>query len=81
MLKWVYKRRVNVLDYKQGETAMNQSFYESRANEKLSKLRNEGTTSQDYFRSRASKANMLSKLPKLAIVVLIIWGLAQLFIQ
>jgi len=60
---------------------MNQSFYESSASEKLNKLRNEGMTSQAYYRSHKVGASFFSKLPKLILVTLIIIGLVQFVIR
>lgn len=60
---------------------MNQSYYESRANEKLNNLRNEGMMSQAYYRSRRAKTGLISKLPKLILVALIVVGLIQMFIR
>jgi len=60
---------------------MNQSFYESRANEKLNKLRNEGMTSQVFYRSRRAKLNFISKLPKLILVALILVGIVQIIVR
>lgn len=59
---------------------MNQSFYESRSKEKINDLIKEGMISQAYYRSRASKANILSKLPKLILIILGILGLIQMII-
>jgi hypothetical protein len=60
---------------------MNQSFYESRSKEKINDLMKEGMTSQAYYRSRASKAGFLSRLPKLILVILGIVGLIQMFVR
>ena len=60
---------------------MNQSFYESRSKEKINDFMKEGMMSQAYYRSRASKASILSRLPKLILVVLGIMGLIQLFVR
>ena len=60
---------------------MNQSFYESKAREKLNNLRNEGMMSQSYYRSRSSKGNLISKLPKLIIFILGALGLIQMFLR
>jgi len=60
---------------------MNQSYYESRVSEKLNNLRNEGMTSQAYYRSRKAKRSLISKLPRLIVVTLIVIGLAQIFIR
>jgi len=54
---------------------MNQSFLESRSKEKVNDLMKEGMMSQAYYRSRASKARLLSSLPKLIVIVLGILGL------
>jgi len=53
---------------------MNQSFLESRSKEKLDDLMKEGMMSQAYYRSSASKARLLAKLPKLILIVLGILG-------
>lgn len=58
---------------------MNQSFYESSSKEKIKGLMKEGMTSQAYYRSRASKAGFLYRLPKLVLVILGIVGLIQMF--
>ena len=60
---------------------MNQSFYETRAREKISNLRKEGMMSQAYYRSHPSKANILPKLPRLIIITLGILGFVQLFLR
>lgn len=60
---------------------MNQSFYESSSKEKINDLMKEGMMSQAHYRSRASKAGFLSRLPKLILVVLGIVGLAQLVVR
>jgi hypothetical protein len=60
---------------------MNQSFYESRTNEKLNNLRKQGMMSQAYYRSRSSRAGFLSRLPKFIIVILGILGLVQIFVR
>lgn len=53
---------------------MNQSFLESRSQEKVDDLMKEGMMSQAYYRSRGSKARFLSKLPKLILIALGILG-------
>ncbi|HSM71840.1 MAG TPA: hypothetical protein VK851_09865 [Anaerolineales bacterium] len=60
---------------------MNQSFYESKASEKLNNLRNEGMMSQSYYRSGASKTSLLSKLPKLIVFILGALGLIQIILR
>ena len=78
MLKWEYESPVMNFDGK-GEIAMNQSFYKSSSSEKLNNLRKEGMMSQAFYRSGASKASLLPKLSKLAIYILGIIGLLQIF--
>jgi len=53
---------------------MNQSFLESRSKEKIDDLMKEGMMSQAYYRSRASRARFLSRLPRLILIVLGILG-------
>lgn len=60
---------------------MNESFYESRAREKINDLMKEGVTSQAYYRSRASNAGFLYRLPKFILVILGIVGVIQIFIR
>lgn len=60
---------------------MNQSFYESRAKEKINDLMKEGMMSQAYYRSGAVKKSILSRIPKITIVILGILGLIELFIR
>ena len=60
---------------------MNQFFYESRSKEKINDLMKEGMMSQAHYRSGASKANVLSKLPKFVIVILGIFGIIQMIIR
>ena len=60
---------------------MNQSFYESSSKEKIDGLMKEGMMSQAHYRSGPSKANFLSKLPKLILVILGILGLIQILVR
>ena len=60
---------------------MNQFFYEARGKEKVRELREEGMTSQAYHRSGASKAGILSKIPKLILVILGILGVFQMIVR
>jgi hypothetical protein len=60
---------------------MNQSFYESRSKEKINDLMKEGMMSQAYYRSGTSKANFLSKVPRLILILLGILGLAQMILR
>jgi hypothetical protein len=60
---------------------MNQFFYESRSKEKIQELMKEGMMSQAYYRSGASKAKFLSKLPKLILIVLGVLGLIEMIIR
>lgn len=60
---------------------MNQSFYESSSKEKINDLMKEGMMSQAHYRSRAAKVNILSRLPKLILVILGILGLIQMIIR
>ena len=60
---------------------MNYSYLESRSKEKISNRRNEGMKSQAHYRSGASKATFLSKLPKLILFILIVLGLAQVIFR
>jgi len=59
---------------------MNYSYLESRSKEKVNNRINEGMMSQEHYRSRSSNAGILSRLPKFIIIVLVGWGLIQLFI-
>jgi hypothetical protein len=60
---------------------MNHGFYESRSKEKVNEIMKEGMLSQAFYRSGASKANFLSRLPKLVLVILGIVGLIQMFVR
>jgi hypothetical protein len=60
---------------------MNHSYYESRSKEKLNDLMKEGMMSQAYSRSRSSKTNLLSKLPKFIIFILGALGLIQIILR
>ena len=60
---------------------MNQSFYESRSKEKINDLRKEGMMSQEYYRSGASKTNLLRRLPRFILIVLGILGVLQIIIR
>ncbi len=60
---------------------MNQFFYESRGNEKVKDLLNEGQRSQAFYRSGAPKLNPLRGLPKLILILLGILGILQLLIR
>ena len=60
---------------------MNQFFYESRGNEKVKDLLNEGQRSQAFYRSGAPKLNLLRGLPKLILILLGILGILQLLIR
>jgi hypothetical protein len=59
---------------------MNHSYYESRSKEKLNDLMKEGMMSQAHYRSRSSKAGLLRRLPRFILIVLVIWGLIQMFL-
>lgn len=60
---------------------MNQFFFESRGREKVKDLMNEGMTSQAYRRSGASRGSLLSRLPKLFMIVLVILGILQMVVR
>ena len=60
---------------------MNQFFYESRGNEKVKDLLNEGQRSQAFYRSGAPKLSLLRGLPKLILILLGILGILQLLIR
>ena len=60
---------------------MNQFFYESRGNEKVKDLLNEGQRSQAFYRSGAPKLKLLRGLPKLILILLGILGILQLLIR
>lgn len=60
---------------------MNQSFYESSSKEKINDLMKEGMMSQAHYRSGSPRAGILSRLPKLVIVILGIVGLIQMFLR
>ncbi len=60
---------------------MNQFFYEMRGKEKVRDLMNEGMQSQAYYRSRDSKANLISKLPKFIVIVLAIVWILQMIVR
>ena len=60
---------------------MNQFFYESRGNEKVKDLLNEGQRSQAFYRSGAPKLNLLRGLPRLILILLGILGILQLLIR
>ncbi len=59
---------------------MNQFFYESRGNEKVKDLLNEGQRSQAFYRSGAPKLNLLRGLPKLILILLGILGILELLV-
>ena len=59
---------------------MNQFFYESRGNEKVKDLLNEGQRSQAFHRSGASKFGLLRGLPKLILILLGILGILELLV-
>jgi hypothetical protein len=60
---------------------MNQFFFESRGREKVNDLMNEGMRSQAYHRSGASRGNLLSRLPKFVLIVLVILGILQMVVR
>lgn len=60
---------------------MNQYFYESRGKEKANDLMTEGMRSQSYYRSGAFKTNMLPRISKLILIVLIILGILQMVVR
>ena len=59
---------------------MNQFFYESRGNEKVKDLLNEGQRSQAFYRSGVPKLNLLRGLPKLILILLGILGILELLV-
>ena len=59
---------------------MNQSFYESRSKEKINNLRREGMMSQAHYRSGATMTKILSRLPKLVLIILGILGMIHMII-
>ena len=59
---------------------MNHSYLESRSKEKLNDLMKEGMMSQAHYRSRSSKAGFLSRFSKFILIVLMLWGMIQLFL-
>jgi hypothetical protein len=60
---------------------MNHFFYESSAKEKVRDLMREGTRSQEFHRSGASKLGPVRGLPKLILSLLGILGLLGLLIR
>lgn len=60
---------------------MNEFFYQSRGKEKVRELREEGMTSQAYHRSGAPRADILSRIPKLILVILGILGVLQMILR
>jgi hypothetical protein len=60
---------------------MNQSFYESRSKEKINDLMKEGMISQAHYRSGATKTKILSRLPKLILIILGILGMIQMIMR
>lgn len=60
---------------------MDHFFYESRGKEKVKDLMEEGLRSQAYYRSGASKVNLVYKLPKLLLIALGILGVLGLLIR
>jgi len=57
---------------------MSQFFYESSAKDKIKDLREEGTRSQAFYRSRTPKLGFLPRWPGLFIGILTIVGLFML---
>lgn len=60
---------------------MNQFFFESRGREKVREALDEGLRSQAYYRSGASRGNLLSRLPKLVLIVLVTLGILQMIVR
>ena len=60
---------------------MNQFFFETRGKEKVRELMTEGMRSQAYYRSGASKGNLLSRLPKLILIILVILWIMQMIVR
>ncbi len=60
---------------------MNQFFYETRGKEKINELRNEGMTSQSFYRSGTSKPRGLSKLPLIIFIALGVLSTLTLIIR
>jgi hypothetical protein len=60
---------------------MNQFFFESRGKEKVKDLMKEGMMSQAYHESGSSKASLLSRLPKLILIVFGILGILQMIVR
>jgi hypothetical protein len=57
---------------------MNQFFYESRVQEKMKELQNEGIRSQAFNKSGAKKLALLPDTPKFAVVLLSILAILGL---
>jgi hypothetical protein len=60
---------------------MNEFFYESRGKERLKELRNEGESSQAFYRSGAPKLSLLRGLPKMIVTLLAVLGLLELLVR
>lgn len=60
---------------------MNQFFFETRGKEKVREALDEGLRNQAYHRSDASKGNLLSRLPKLILIVMVILGIIQIVVR
>lgn len=59
---------------------MNQFYFESRGKEKVREFMNEGMSSQLQERSSIRKSSVFSRIVKLGLIVLSIWGIAQLLV-
>ena len=60
---------------------MNQFYFESRAKEKIRELRNEGIMSQLHERSSMNKSFISHQISKLVVIILSIWGIAELLVH
>ena len=60
---------------------MNQFFFESRGKDKVKELMNEGTMSQAHNRARSQGPGLLSRLPKLVLIVLGILWILQMIVR
>jgi hypothetical protein len=60
---------------------MNQFYIESRGKEKIHELQNEGVTSQLHERSSMRKGLTSHGIGKLILIILSIWGIAELLVH
>jgi hypothetical protein len=63
------------------EITMSQFFYESSAKDKIKDLREEGTRSQAFYRSRTPRPGLLPSWPGLFIGILTLVGLFMLLVH